>query len=115
MSRPDQDIHRLRAIAGMLRDARLADLRQARSRTIDLRDRITTLDTAAGTAVSGAMLFPVPSYLAWVQQSRAALNLQLAKALAAEDRAREAAQAAFGRAMALDTIVEQNRPKAQAS
>jgi hypothetical protein len=96
-----QDLARLGALAGMIRDARLAGLRAADAECADLRAQIARLDRARQQVTGAEILLTAPAYLVWQQRARASLNTRLAAALAREEQARIAARRAFGRAEVL--------------
>ncbi len=103
-TRRTEHLARLSAIADMLREHRLSDLRAAGAEVAGLRAQIARLD-AAGAALSGAESFcTAPSWLRWQTAARADLNIRLAAALAAQDRVRDAARMAFGRAEVLHRL-----------
>lgn len=99
------DLARLGTLAGLLRDARLEDLRLARQRREETQGRLAAL--AAGPAEGVGPLAASQAallYQRWVDRKRAEINLQLARDTAAWLEAQAAARTAFGRADVLDRL-----------
>jgi hypothetical protein len=110
------DMARLCALAALVRDARLASLRDRAAGVAHLRAQIAQLDAARQLVPKAEVLCTAPAYLRWQARTRADLNIRLAAALAAEARARDTAQAAFGRAEILARLARrQKRRPDQAS
>lgn len=109
MSGGQDDTRRLAALAGLLRDLRLADLGKAR------QDRDRTLAEIAALqprAAPEAGLVPAAAALAalrydhWADLHRQRLNLDLARKQAAFLAAESAARQAFGRARVLEEMAK---------
>lgn len=96
---------RLAAIADLLRDRALHDLRQAAVARAETRQRLDGLDPVAGAAA------PEPAdwrnavlHQAWADGRRAEINLVLARQTAAWIEARRAAAHATGRARVIGKL-----------
>lgn len=97
-----KDLARLQALAGLMRDHRLAQLQQAAERRLQSQEQIAALERSVTTdlpPVAGQLV--ALRYQAWADRRRADLNLVLARQTADWINARDAARKAFGQAEAL--------------
>ena len=107
VSRPDLRIAALAGLAGMVRDARLAQLRTAaatRAAAAQTRDALPLAPDLAEEADAG--LGFVALRARWLDQARVQANARLAAALAVEMDAHAAAARATGRADVLRRLAD---------
>lgn len=102
------DLARLRQIAGLRLDLRLADLRQASAAKAETEARITDLEANFRAALSAEWADPrgVALYETWTGAQQRSLNLALARQAAELAHRRDAAALAFGQSEALRRIAE---------
>lgn len=104
----------LSRLAGLILDARLADLR----RTADARDAsraalaaLTCAPVASGDLSPLVLARAALAYEGWAEARRAEINPRLARQTAAWLQARDAARAAFGRAEVLRQLTAHTKPR----
>ena len=105
-------LERLASLAGLVRDAALADLSREVQACADLRLRIAALDTvrpAEPVVDLAAMEGAVLRHERWAASRRRLLNEQLALRTAARLELEARARAAFGRAQVLDRLLRDSR------
>lgn len=108
----DDRLTRLAALAGLIRDARLADLSQHVQSCARIEDRLRGLNAAMPkeTEVSAAAMEAAAlRHDRWAAPRRMALNEQLAAATARRIAAETQARAAFGRAQVLEQLRDKTR------
>lgn len=111
----DDRLQRLAALAGLIRDAKLAELSQHVQVCAQIRDRIAGLDAPFPTGSD----LPVSTLQAaalrhdrWAAPRRMALNERLAAAMAQRLSVEAQARVAFGRAQVLEQLqVRHTKPR----
>lgn len=99
------NLQRLQALAALVRDARLADLRRAASALARVEAQLSALEAGRAEGLDPLAEAQVAArHAAWAGMRRAALAPVLAERQAARDAARDAAARALGRAQVLDRL-----------
>jgi hypothetical protein len=106
MNRPDARISRLQALAGLVLDQRLAELRVQSERRERTRMQLAALDRPAEVAgLDPIVASPIAlRYQVWADRRREEANLVLARQTADWLLARDEARKAMGRVEALRNI-----------
>lgn len=99
------DLRRLQALAALIQDARLAEVRRAASALAQCEAQFSALEPGGAEGLDALTEAQVAArHAVWAGMRRAALMPVRAERLAALDAARDAAARAVGRAQVLDRL-----------
>jgi hypothetical protein len=101
-----EDLARLAAMAAMVRDVRVTQLRRNAEETARLRAGIEMIDARRAALQDAETLRFAPAVLRWHERTRADLNARLALARRAQEQGEAQARIAFGRAQILESLLE---------